>query len=105
MAYDAIVHGAHAILYWGTHAIEKDSSLWQDMMKVARELRALEPAIVAEPATVEPRARAEETYGSIDGQGPTLMLRRTGNDWHSFPGARAIPRFIFSTPFPAGFNG
>ncbi|MBN2132001.1 MAG: hypothetical protein JW741_21040 [Sedimentisphaerales bacterium] len=81
MAYEAIVQGAHAILYWGTHAIEKDSSLWQDLMKVARELRALEPAIVAERATVEPSARAEETYGSIDGQGPKLMLRRTGNDW------------------------
>jgi len=81
MAYDAIVHGAQAILYWGTHAIEKDSSLWQDLMKVARELRALEPAIVAERVRVEPRARAEETHGSIDGQGPTLMLRRTGNDW------------------------
>jgi len=81
MAYDAIVHGAHAILYWGTHAIEKDSSLWQDLMKVTRELRALEPAIVAEPENVRPLARAEESYGSIDGQGPRLMLRRTGDDW------------------------
>ncbi len=81
MAYDAIVHGAHAILYWGTHAIEKDSSLWRDLMKVARELRALEPAIVAEAGSVEPLACAEETYGSIDGQGPKLMLRRTGDDW------------------------
>lgn len=81
MAYDAIVHGAHAILYWGTHAIEKDSSLWQDLMKVTRELRALEPAIVAEPENVRPLARAEESYGSIDSQGPSLMLRRTGDDW------------------------
>ena len=27
MAYDAIVRGARGILYWGTHAIEKDSKL------------------------------------------------------------------------------
>jgi hypothetical protein len=81
MAYDAIVHGANAILYWGTHAIEKDSVLWQDLMKVARELRALEPAIVAPRPNAEPLARADETYGSIDGSGPVLMLRRAGSDW------------------------
>jgi len=81
MAYDALVHGANAILYWGTHAIEKDSLLWRDLMKVARELRALEPALVADRANVEPVAVADETYGSVDGQGPKLMLRRTGDDW------------------------
>ena len=48
---------------------------------VARELRALEPAIVADRANVEPVAVADETYGSVDGQGPKLMLRRTGDDW------------------------
>jgi len=81
MAYDAIVHGANAILYWGTHAIEKDSLLWQDLMKVAREVRALEPAIVADRPNAEPVAVADETYGSVDGHGPRLMLRRTGDDW------------------------
>lgn len=81
MAYDAIVHGSNAILYWGTHYIEKDSSLWLDLMKVARELRALEPAIVAEPPAALPISTADETYGSIDNEGPRLMLRKTGNDW------------------------
>jgi hypothetical protein len=81
MAYDALVHGANAILYWGTHAIEKDSVLWQDLMKVAQELRALEPALVANRAGTDPVALADETYGSVDSQGPTLMLRGTGDDW------------------------
>ncbi len=81
MAYDAIVHGANAILYWGTMAIEKDSRLWQDLMRIARELRALEPGIVGQPAGAEPVALADETYGSIDGQGLRLMLRKTDNDW------------------------
>ena len=81
MAYDAIAHGANAILYWGTHAVEKDDALWEDLMKVARELRALEPAIVAPRPNAEPLTRADETYGSIDGTGPTLMLRKTGADW------------------------
>jgi hypothetical protein len=81
MAYDAIVHGANAILYWGTHSIEKESPLWRDLMKVAREIRALEPGITGKRLGNEPVAIADETFGSIDGQGPRLMLRKTGKDW------------------------
>lgn len=81
MAYDAIVHGANAILYWGTHSIEKESFLWRDLMKVAREIRALEPGITGKHPRNEPIAMADETFGSIDGQGPRLMLRKTGKDW------------------------
>lgn len=81
MAYDALVRGANAILYWGTQYIEKDSSQWLDLMRVAKELRALEPAIVSKRVNADPLALAEETYGSIDRQGPELMLRRAGNDW------------------------
>ncbi len=81
MAYDAIVHGANAILYWGTHYIEKDSRLWRDLMKVARELRALEPAILGQHSERTPTVTADETYGSIDGQGPRLMLRKTQDQW------------------------
>ncbi|HIJ53556.1 MAG TPA: hypothetical protein HPP66_10445 [Planctomycetes bacterium] len=81
MAYDAVVQGANAILYWGTHYIEKDSSLWRDLMKIARELRALEPAILGQLPKTIPVAIADETYGSIDGQGPQLLLGKTGKDW------------------------
>jgi len=81
MAYDAIVHGANAILYWGTHYIEKDSTLWQDLMRTAREIRALEPAIVGERPVRMPRAFADETYGSIDDQGPVLMACKAGRHW------------------------
>ena len=28
-----------------------------------------------------PKAVADETYGSIDGQGPQVMLRSAGEDW------------------------
>jgi hypothetical protein len=82
MAYDAIVHGANGILYWGTHAIEKDCPLWSDLLHLAAELRALEPAIVAQRPAVAPVARADENYGSIDPEdGPCLMLRQSGDDW------------------------
>ncbi len=82
MAYDAIVHGAQAILYWGTHAIEKDGKLWADLMAVAKGIRALEPAIVGARPARAPVAVADETFGSTEpDQGPRLMLRRAGDDW------------------------
>jgi hypothetical protein len=81
MAYDAILHGANAILYWGTHYIEKNSALWRNLMRTARELRALEPAILGEQPGTLPTTVADETYGSIDGEGPRLMLRKTVEDW------------------------
>ena len=76
MAYDSLVHGANAILYWGTAYIEKDSELWRDLLRVGRELRALEPAIVAPKPPLEPRAVGELTYASFDGDQPVLMLRQ-----------------------------
>ncbi len=82
MAYDAIVHGSGAVLYWGTAYIEKDSRLWKDLLVIARELRALEPAIVGTPPQQEPRSTAKPCRNSIDpGDGPRLMLRKTGDDW------------------------
>jgi hypothetical protein len=54
MAYDVIVRGARAVLYWGTHYTEKDSQLWQDLMKIARELADLQPVLSAPDASVVP---------------------------------------------------
>lgn len=82
MAYDALVRGSGAILYWGTAYIEKDSQLWKDLLAVARELRSLEPAIVGQPPEQEPRSIALSCRSSVDAEdGPRLMLRRTGDDW------------------------
>jgi hypothetical protein len=90
MAYDAIVHGANAILYWGTaymNPAEQDGAaakvrppLWYDLLRVARELRALEPALVAAPLKT-PHLQQAETYGSIDGRGIICTVRRVGDDF------------------------
>lgn len=82
MAYDAIVHGANGILYWGTYVMEKDNQVWRDLMKIAREIRALEPALVGGRPQKEPVVLADENAGSIDpNDGPRLILRRSGKDW------------------------
>jgi hypothetical protein len=84
MAYNALLHGADAILYWGTHAIEKDSALWKNLMKVGKELRALEPAIVGEKPPIEPTATSESNFGSYNGGDPKLVLRKAGDDYVLF---------------------
>ena len=98
MAYDAIVHGANALVYYGSDFLEGGvhrggyfkgeplgdrpvPQMWNDLMTVGRELRALEPAIVAEAPPAQATATSEETMGPVDGQGPALMLRQAGNDW------------------------
>lgn len=90
MAYDAIVHGANAILYWGTAYMkpaEQEGAtakarpqLWYDLLRVARELRALEPALVAAPLKT-PKLHQADTYGSIDGRGIVCTVRRAGDDF------------------------
>ncbi len=66
MAYDAIVHGARGLLYWGTAYIEKDSTLWADLLTLARELKGLQPVLSAEDAQLPVSAGFEPTLGSVD---------------------------------------
>ncbi len=90
MAYEAIIHGANAILYWGTaylKPVEDDGSptkgrprLWSGLLRVVQELRALEPALVAPPLP-PPSVRQAETCGSIDGHGILCSLRSVGDDF------------------------
>lgn len=90
MAYDAIIHGANAILYWGTayvKPVEDDGTavtgrpkLWRDLLRLTRELQALEPALVA-PSLKSPAVRQSPTYGSIDGTGILCSLRRVDDDY------------------------
>jgi len=98
MAYDAIIHGANTILYYGSDFIEggidrggydkgeplgdrPEPQIWKDLMTIGRELRALEPAILGQAPAHQPTSSAEETMGPLDGRGPALMLRKSGEDW------------------------
>jgi hypothetical protein len=81
MAYDALLHGANAVLYWGTDYIEKDSQLWRDILSVAKELRGLEPAIVGVKPPFAPVVVAETNWAAFDGGDPKVMLRQAGDDW------------------------
>jgi hypothetical protein len=47
MAYDAILHGATGIVYWGASYEAQDSPIWDSLRRIARELADLSPALVA----------------------------------------------------------
>ncbi|MCC6442428.1 MAG: hypothetical protein IT210_03110 [Armatimonadetes bacterium] len=90
MAYDALMHGANVILYWGTAYIKPEEpaeaggnrpQLWNDSLRLARELRAMEPVLLAPPVAPAPAMKVEESPGSNDGKGLRLALKQVGEDY------------------------
>ena len=53
MAYQAIVHGAGGVMWWGTNFISSGSPLWTAIKETTRELDQLKPWLVADDADVE----------------------------------------------------
>ena len=66
MAYDAIVHGARGILYWGTAYVSKDSEFWDDLLAVVKELSELQPVLSAHHSARRITTTFAQTYGSVD---------------------------------------
>ena len=81
MAYDAIVHGARGILYWGTHAIEKDSQLFEDLLTLAKELDGLQPVLSAPDAPLDLSVTFAPTWGSVDREVVVLPKAVGDNLW------------------------
>ncbi len=50
MAFDAIVHGARGLLWWGSQYLDRGSALWGDLLRLARELSDLQPVLSAPDA-------------------------------------------------------
>ncbi len=78
MAYDAIVHGARALLYWGTAYVEKDSDFWKELLTVIEELRDLSPTLAAPDAGPVFAPAIEQTMGSLDRA--VVVLPKSGPD-------------------------
>lgn len=82
MAYDAIVNGARGVLYYGTqalHANEKNSSFWQDLKRLARELADLEAQLAAPVWNLNLRINYAPTSTSRD-RGVIAMARGDERD-------------------------
>jgi hypothetical protein len=92
MAYDAILHGATGITYWGTHYIY-EPEFWSVLFRVTAELRDLSTVLVAPTVTpaVIKTAAAEIVFlhKECDGQGYLLAA----ND------GKQVCEATFSVPF------
>jgi hypothetical protein len=77
MAYDAIVHGAKGILYWGAQYTDSDAFL-DSILAVTSELAALQPFLV-QPDMAEVRCNANSEH-ERPGRGVRVMARRAEED-------------------------
>lgn len=82
MAYDAIVHGARGILYWGTQYVEKDSQFWNELLEVVRELDGLQHVLTAPDSPNKPMIGIGPTNRSLDRTVATLSKAVPEGDWH-----------------------
>ncbi|MBM3494478.1 MAG: hypothetical protein FJX72_09200 [Armatimonadetes bacterium] len=86
MAWNAIAHGANAILYWGTAYVKEPESdearaFWNDLLAVAREIHTHRRFVAAPSVMPEWRVRVEEHYASNDGTGVRVMLKKVESEY------------------------
>jgi hypothetical protein len=81
MAYQAIIHGAHGLVYWGLHRTPASSPFWADLRRVVGELAALEPALAARPRLLPVGRRYHEMGHSVDGGVEVTARTAGGRTW------------------------
>jgi hypothetical protein len=66
MAYQAIVHGATGLLWWGLYRTPRESGLWDSIAETARELKGLTAELAARPVNVDVKIEYHDTGHSLD---------------------------------------
>jgi hypothetical protein len=79
MAYDAILHGASGILYWGTHTVRRPSPFWDSLKALVSELNSLQPALTASEAPGQPKVEPLGAWHSV-ALGTKASFRQVGKD-------------------------
>ncbi len=67
MAFEAVIHGARMLLWYGQSAIEPDAPLWQDLLATAHELRTVAPLLDLTRIDLPPQTSRVEARGFLDG--------------------------------------
>ncbi len=78
MAYDAIIHGANGIIYWGLHSTTQETAFWRDLTLVTKEIAALSPVLSARDADYVPVVRYHEMGHSVDAGVETRVKEHDG---------------------------
>ncbi len=66
MAYQAIVHGATGLLWWGLDRTPRESGLWDSIAATARELKGLTAELAARPVKADVKIEYHDTGHSLD---------------------------------------
>ena len=80
MAYDAIVHGARGIFYFGSQEID-DSSFRESLYALTSELAALEPLLTGTTDHNQIRVHVVDDLFDPPGKGVRALLRQHGSDF------------------------
>ena len=78
MAFNAVVHGANGILYWGTHYTPQPSQFMDDLNKVTRELASMQDILAARNVTNNIKISYHEMGHSVDA-GVEMILKTIEN--------------------------
>ncbi len=80
MAWDAILHGAKGIFYWGSSLVSLKSLFWSSILGVTKEIAALEPFLTAKEMKSSIKTEPVQFTSSV----PTRVastLRKYGEDY------------------------
>ncbi len=82
MAYDAIVHGAKGILYWGSEFVPQGSPFRESLLALTRELAALQGFLTADDVP-KVQATCLDANDRFEGQsrGIRCLAKRVGREW------------------------
>ena len=78
MAYQAIVHGATGLLWWGLYRTPRESGLWESIAATARELKRFTAELAARPVHMDVKIEYRDTGHSLD-RGIEWIGKPSGN--------------------------
>ena len=78
MAYNAIIHGATGIVYWGTAYTPQPSPFWSDLKKVTRELGAMQNILATKSVNLDIEKSYYELGHSVD-SGIEILVKNYKN--------------------------
>jgi len=81
MAYNAIIHGANGLVYWGTAYTPQPSPFWSDLKKVTRELGNLQNVLASKSVNLKIDKTYHELGHSVDA-GIEILVKEYNNKIH-----------------------
>lgn len=83
MAYNAIVHGANGILYWGTNYTPQPSQFIDDLNKVTKELAEMRDILAAKRSNLSIKKDYHELMYSVD-IGVEIVVKKLNGKTYMF---------------------